>query len=165
MVGNGTIFPGKMHFFRPGTILKKDEAVLEPQVLPAFAITYFWNHCNIRFDPIPEGDMCKSTQEALCPSPMKIHYWPFFKNFSQKVNNTKWPSDDLWPHMLMSHVRLYPRIIVPNSHGNTWKYVDTVTIYQTLNQKVNDPKMAFNPTSVKITCATLPNDCIQPWSL
>ena len=26
-------------------------------------------------------------------------------------------------YMLMSHVRLYPRIIVSNSHGNTSKYV------------------------------------------
>ena len=41
----------------------------------------------------------------------------------------------------MSHVQLYPRIIVSNSHGNTSKYVDTVTIFQKLNQKVNDPKM------------------------
>ena len=42
---------------------------------------------------------CQSTQGSLCPSPMKIHYWPFFKNFSQKVNNLKWPLDDLWPHI------------------------------------------------------------------
>ena len=31
-------------------------------------------------------------------------------------------------HMLMSHVQLYPRIIVSNSHGDTVMYVDTVTI-------------------------------------
>ena len=43
--------------------------------------------------------MCKSTQGSLCPSPMKIRNWPFFKNFSQKVNNPKWPLDDLWPHI------------------------------------------------------------------
>ena len=28
--------------------------------------------------------------------------------------------------MLMSHVRLYPRIIVSNSHGNTSEYVAIV---------------------------------------
>ena len=27
-----------------------NKAVLEPRVLPAFAITYFCNHCNIRFE-------------------------------------------------------------------------------------------------------------------
>ena len=27
-----------------------DKAVLEPRVSPAFAITYFCNHCNIRFE-------------------------------------------------------------------------------------------------------------------
>ena len=30
----------------------------------------------------------------------------------------------------MSHVQLYPKIIVSNSHGNTSKYVDTATIFQ-----------------------------------
>ena len=31
-----------------------------------------------------------------------------------------------------------------------------------LNQKVNDTKMTFDPTSVEVTCVTLPNDhCIQ----
>ena len=29
---------------------KKHKAVLEPRVSPAFAITYFCNHCNIRFE-------------------------------------------------------------------------------------------------------------------
>ena len=27
-----------------------NKAVLEPRVSPAFAITYFCNHCNIRFE-------------------------------------------------------------------------------------------------------------------
>ena len=74
----------------------------------------------------------------------------------------RWP---LTQHMLMSHVRLYPRVIVSNSHGNTTKYVDTVTIFQKLNQKVNDPKMTFDPTSIEVTCVTLPKDyCMQvPW--
>ena len=63
----------------------------------------------------------------------------------------------------MSHVRLYPRIIVSNSHGNTSKYVDTVTIFQkNLTKKVSDPKMTFEPTSVEVTCVTLPKDhCMQ----
>ena len=74
----------------------------------------------------------------------------------------RWP---LTPHMLISHVWLYPRIIVSNSHGNTLKYVDTVTIFQKLNQKVSNPKMTFDPTSVEFICVTLPKDhCIQvPW--
>ena len=68
----------------------------------------------------------------------------------------------LTPHILVSQVRLYQRNIASNSHGNTSKYVDTVTFFQKLNQKVNDPKMTFNPTSLKVTCVTLPKDhCIQ----
>ena len=41
--------------------------------------------------------------KIICPSPMKIHYWSFFKNFSQKVNNPKWP---LTPHVDVSCVTL-----------------------------------------------------------
>ena len=37
----------------------------------------------------------------------------------------RWP---LTPHLLRSHVWLYPRIIVSKSHENTSKYVDTVTL-------------------------------------
>ena len=35
-----------------------NKAVLEPRVSPAFAITYFCIHCNIRFDPIPVKVIC-----------------------------------------------------------------------------------------------------------
>ena len=38
----------------------------------------------------------------------------------------RWP---LTPLLLMSHVWLYPRIIVSNSHKNTSKHVDTVTLF------------------------------------
>ena len=69
----------------------------------------------------------------------------------------------------MSHARLYPRItVVSNSHGNTRKYVDTVTIFQKLGQKVKylkmdlDSKMTFDPTSIEVIYVTLPKDhCIQ----
>ena len=30
--------------------LRLDKAVCEPRVSPAFASTYFYNHCNIRFE-------------------------------------------------------------------------------------------------------------------
>ena len=69
------------------------------------------------------GLMCDSTQGSLCPSPMKIHQsmWiqvndPFCKKLEPKVIDPRWP---LTPHLLRSHVWLYPRIIVSKSHGNT----------------------------------------------
>ena len=74
----------------------------------------------------------------------------------------RWP---LTPHMLTSHVGLYPRISVSNAHGNTLKYVDTVTIFEKLHQKVNDPKMTSDLTSVEVIGVTLPkDDCNHvPW--
>ena len=53
--------------------------------------------------------------------------------------------------MLMSHVQRYTMIIVSNSHGIS-KYVKTVTIFQKLKEKVNEPKMTFEPTPVEVTC-------------
>ena len=37
-----------------------------------------------------------------------------------------------------------------NSHGNTSKYMDAVTMFQKLTQKVNDPKMTFDSNSVAV---------------
>ena len=78
------------------------------------------------------GHMCDSTQGPLCPSPMKIHQsmwiqWPFCKkNLNQRSLTPRWP---LTPHLLRSHVWLYPRIILSKSHENTSKYVDTVNLF------------------------------------
>ena len=47
----------------------------------------------------------------------------FCKNLKQKLLTPRWP---LTPHLLRSHVWLYPRIIVSKSHGNTSMYADTV---------------------------------------
>ena len=73
------------------------------------------------------GHMCDSTQGSLCPSPMRIHWsmwiqWPFFQNLNQRSLTPRWP---LTPHVLRSHVWLFPRIIVFMSHGDTSMYVDT----------------------------------------
>ena len=49
-----------------------------------------------------------------------------------------------------------------------WYYIKVCgysNYLQKLYEKVNDPKMTFGPTSVEVTCVTLPKDhCIQvPW--
>ena len=48
---------------------------------------------------------------------------PFCENLNQRSLTPRWL---LTPHLLRSHVWLYPRIIVSKSHGNTSMYVDTV---------------------------------------
>ena len=50
----------------------------------------------------------------------------FCKKLEPKVMIPRWP---LTPHLLRSHVWLYPKIIVSKSHENTSKYVDTVTLF------------------------------------
>ena len=90
------------------TIFFHNKAVLEPRVLPAFAITYFCNHCNIRFE---------NTSKYVDTLTL------FSKNLNQRSLTPRWP---LTPCLLRSHVWLYPRIIVSKSHDNTSMYVDTV---------------------------------------
>ena len=77
--------------------------------------------------------------EVLCVTLPKVHCvqvpWKyikvcgyidlFCKNLKRKSLTPRWP---LTPHLLRSHVWLYPRIIVFKSHENTSKYVDTVTL-------------------------------------
>ena len=87
---------------------KDNKAVLEPRVSPAFAITYFCNHCNIRFE---------NTLKYVGTLTL------FSKNLNQTSLTPRWP---LTPCLLRSHVWLYPRIIVSKSHDNTSMYVDTV---------------------------------------
>ena len=109
--------------------------------------------------------MWESTQGSLCSSSMKIHYWPFFKNFSQKVNNPKWPTLrwSLTPHMLMFHVRLCPQgslcstpMVIHQSMWIQWLF------FKKLNQKFNYPKMTSDPKSVEVTSVTPPKDnCVQ----
>ena len=85
-----------------------NKAVFEPRVSPAFAITYFCNHCNIRFE---------NTSKYV------YTLTPFSKNLNQRSLTPRWP---LTPCLLRSHAWLYPRIIVCKSHDNTSMYVDTV---------------------------------------
>ena len=85
-----------------------NKAVLEPRVSPAFAITYFCNHCNIRFE---------NTSKYMDTLTL------FSKNLNQRSLTPTWP---LTPCLLRSHVWLYSRIIVSQSHDNTSMYVDTV---------------------------------------
>ena len=85
------------------------------------------------------GHMCDSTQGSLCPSPMKIYQsmwiqWPFLQKLEPTVIDPWMTFDctsvEVWwpltPHLLRSHVWLYPRIIVSKSNGNTSMYVETV---------------------------------------
>ena len=124
--------------------LKTNKAVLEPCVSPAFAITYFCNHCNIRFE---------NTSKYVDTLTL------FSKNLNQRSLTPRWP---LTPCLLRSHVWLYPRIIVSKSHDNTSMYVDTVINFAkyhihiyTLERGVNREGFNFNLAMVK-TCSTWP---------
>ena len=84
-VGNALVVRTKLNLMIK-YLLVKDKAVLEPRVLPAFAITFFCIHCNI--------------------SDLKIHqsmwiHWPFFPKTWTKGH---WPLDDLWPHVCWGHM-------------------------------------------------------------
>ena len=133
-----------------------NKAVLEPRVSPAFVITYFCNHCNIRFEntwkymdtlrlffqkPEPKVIDPKMTfdpksVEVTCVTlfkdhcvqvPQKYKVCGYSDPFFKNLNQRSLtPRWPLTPCLLRAHVWLYPRIIVSKSHGNTSMYVDTV---------------------------------------
>ena len=76
-------FPGP--FSGPNIAPYTYKVVLESRVSPAFMITYFCNHCNIRFENIK---VCGYTD-------------PFFQKPWTKGH---WPLDDLWPHVCWSYM-------------------------------------------------------------
>ena len=95
------------HLRNHGYFNYRNKAVLEPQVSPAFAITYFCNHCNTRFE---------NTSKYVDTLTL------FSKNLNQRSLTPTWP---LTPCLLRSHVWLYPRIIVSKSHDNTSIHIIT----------------------------------------
>ena len=81
------------------------------------------------FDPTSVEVICVTLPKDHCVQvPWKYikvcgYSDPFCKNLNQRSLTPRWP---LTPHLLSSHVWLYPRIIVSKSQGNTSMYVDTV---------------------------------------
>ena len=109
MLDTGYVFKVWYDHFSSNRLKRNvNKAVLEPRVSPAFAITYFCNHCNIRFE---------NTSKYVDTLTF------FSKNLNQRSLTPRWP---LTPRLLRLHVWLYPRIIVSKFHGNTSMYVDTV---------------------------------------
>ena len=92
-------------------------------------------------------------KSQFCKKKLKMLYC--FK----RAANPRWP---LTPRLLRSHVWLYPKIIVYKSHENISKYVDTVTLCAKTWTKVHWPQMTSDPTSVEVTCVTLPKDHCVP---
>ena len=62
-------------------ITRLDKAVLEPRVSPALAITYFCNHCNIRFE---------NTSKYVDTLTL------FSKNLNQRSLTPTWPLTHVW---------------------------------------------------------------------
>ena len=120
------------------------------------------------FDPASVEVLCVTLPKDRCvqvpwkyievPGSKYVDTVTFFakkKKLIQRSLTSRWP---LTPHLLRSHVWLYPRIIVSKSHENTSKYVDTVNLFAKTWTKGHWPLD-------DVTCVTLPKDhCVQvPW--
>ena len=95
--------------------------------------------------------MCDSTQGSFYPSPMKICQstwiqWPFFSKAWIKCH---WPLDDLWPQVCWGHMCESTQGSVSKSHENTSKYVDTVTFFKNLNQRLLTPRWPLTPRMLR----------------
>ena len=127
----------------------------------------FCNLCNVRFDPIPVKVICVNLpKEHSWSSPMKIHYWPFLKNFSQKVNNLKWPLDGLWPKIcccLMCNST--QELLCPNSHSNTSMWIQWL-FFKNFTKRSMTPRWSLTLLLLRSHVWLYPRiiNCIQvPW--
>ena len=99
------------------------------------------------FDPTSVEVLCVTLPKDHCVQvPWKYikvcgYSDPFCKKLEPKVIDPWWP---LTPHLLRSHVWLYPRIIVSKSHGNTSKYVNTVINFAN-DQRSLTPRWPLTP--------------------
>ena len=106
-------------------------------------VTFFAKNLNqLTFDPTSVEVICVTLPKDHCVQVLwkyiKVCGYSdrFCKNLNQRSLTPRWP---LTPHLLRSHVWLYPRIIVSKSHGNTSMYVDTMINFANDQPKVIDP--------------------------
>ena len=103
-----------MHFYHfIAEAMLQFKTVLEPRVSPAFAITYFCNHGNIRFE-----NTSKNIDTVT---------FFFLQNLSQRSLHILTPGWSLTPSLWKLHVWLYPRIIVSKSHK---KHIKVQCVYK-----------------------------------
>ena len=87
--------------------------------------------------------------------------------FAKTWSKGHWPLGDLWPHICWGHMcdstqgSLWPSPM--KIHQSMW--IQWPFLQKKREPKVIDPHMTFDPTSVEVTCVTLPKDhCVQvPW--
>ena len=85
------------------------------------------------FDPTSVEVTCVTLPKYQCVQVpckyIKVCGYSDQKTVTKRSMTPNNPRQPLTPHLLRSHVQLYPRIIVSNSHKNTSKHVDTVTLF------------------------------------
>ena len=118
------------------------------------------------FDPTCVGIICVTLPKDHC---IQVP-WKYIKVsgysdlfFSKTWTKGYWPLDDLWPQIYCGNMcdstqgSLCPS---PMKIHQTMGYSDP--FLQKLEPKFIDPYMTFDPTSVEVTCVTLPKDhCVQ----
>ena len=112
--------------------------------------------------------MCNSTHGSLCWSLIEVcgyNYIFFFQNLNCTVNHPKWPLDDCWPHMCWGNVcnSVHESLCPYNSHGNTQKYVNRMTIFKNFNPRVNASKWPQDGHKIRSAVGSS-RVCISPFS-
>ena len=100
----------------PGALITEytvAEMTRQARVSPAFVTTYFCNHCNIRFDPIPvkviRENLPKDHYVQVSTHGNTSKYVDTVTILKKKKKKKKlepkrpWLQDDLWPHFCWGH--------------------------------------------------------------
>ena len=111
--------------------------------------------------------------DVTCVTLPKDHWvqvpWEYIKVdtvtlFSKTWTKCHWPLDDLWPQIFWGNMcdstqgSLYPSLI--GIHQSMW--IQWPFFFKNLNQRSLTPIWPLTPTSVEVTCVTLPKGhCVQ----
>ena len=120
------------------------------------------------FDPTSvEVTLCNSTQGSLCPSGHEntSKYVDTVNLFAKTWTKGHWPLDDLWPYICWGHMCDSTQgSLCPSPMKIHQKLCEnTVNVFaKTWTNRSLTPRWPYDPTSVEVTCVTLPKDhCVQ----
>ena len=104
---------------------------LQLQIIPSYCICLVGNDFCYHFfymtRQFSNHESRLLSRSHTCAIIVILDLTPYLLRWEKRSLTPRWP---LTPHLLRTHVWLYPaRIIVSKSHENTSKYVDTVTLF------------------------------------
>ena len=114
-------------FFSFKCTTHNNKVVLEPRVSPAFAITYFCNHCNVRFENLNQRSL--PPRWPLTPCLLRSHVWLYPRIIVSKSHDNTSMYVDTVINFAKYHIHTHTTYIL-HTH-TTYRTSDHIVSYWT----------------------------------